>query len=166
MLKKGEFVVYGSRGVCEVLDITTLNMDGIKKDRLYYILRPYYESESKIFTPVEGNKTAMRKAISKEAAAELVDSISEIDEMSVGGHDQREDCYKEALKSGDCQKLIAIIKMLYMRKKQRVSEGKKILTLDDKYLKMAEQILYSELSVVLGIPKEEMLDYILQKVQN
>ena len=36
--------------------------------------------------------------------------------------------------------------------------------MDERYLRMAEDNLYSELSLVLGIPKEEMEGYITQRV--
>lgn len=53
MFRKGDYIVYGSTGVCEVLDVTTMQMDGIPDDKLYYVLRPYQKKESEIFTPVE-----------------------------------------------------------------------------------------------------------------
>ena len=36
MFEKGDLVTYGCKGVCEVKNITTLNLEGIPKDRLYY----------------------------------------------------------------------------------------------------------------------------------
>jgi len=33
MFEKGEFIVYGSTGVCEVKDITTLDMKGASKNK-------------------------------------------------------------------------------------------------------------------------------------
>ena len=40
MFKKGEYVIYGNAGVCQIIDISTLNMHGAPKDKLYYILEP------------------------------------------------------------------------------------------------------------------------------
>lgn len=37
VFKKGEYVVCGNNGICKVSDVTTLNMAGTPKDRLYYI---------------------------------------------------------------------------------------------------------------------------------
>ena len=41
MFQKGDYIVYGSTGVCEVMDVTTVEMTGVEKDRLYYILHRY-----------------------------------------------------------------------------------------------------------------------------
>ena len=48
-LKTGEYIVYGKNGICQVMGVTTMDMEGIPKDRLYYILRPDGETEGTIF---------------------------------------------------------------------------------------------------------------------
>ena len=39
MYEVGDLIVYGRTGICEVTEITTLKMDGVPKDKLYYILK-------------------------------------------------------------------------------------------------------------------------------
>ena len=68
MYEVGDLIVYGRTGICEVTEITTLKMDGVPKDKLYYILRPVREKRGKVFTPVDNEKIVMRKVISKEEA--------------------------------------------------------------------------------------------------
>ncbi|MCI8929998.1 MAG: CarD family transcriptional regulator [Lachnospiraceae bacterium] len=162
MFEKGDFIVYGNTGVCEVKDITTLDMKGAPKNRLYYILSPSHRKESKIFTPVEGNKTVMRAVLTKEEADVLIENIPVIEELWVGNDKLREEKYKETMRSCDCRDWIKIIKTLYMRKKERIAQGKKTTAMDEKYLRMAEENLYSELSFALGIPKEQMEGYIIK----
>ena len=40
MFEKGEYIVYGHNGICEVEDITHLNLSGVDKGKLYYVLAP------------------------------------------------------------------------------------------------------------------------------
>ena len=47
MYEVGDLIVYGRTGICEVTEITTLKMDGVPKDKLYYILRPVREKHEK-----------------------------------------------------------------------------------------------------------------------
>ena len=42
----------------------------------------------------------------------------------------------------------------------RIKQGKKSTVTDDKYFKQAEDVLFSELSFVLDIPKENMVQFI------
>lgn len=164
MFEKGSYVVYGTRGVCEIVDIKGADMEGIPDERLYYHLHPCYEKECRILTPVEGNKTMMRGILSREEAEKLIGDILEIDEIWIDDYKQREERYKEALKSGDCRDMIGIIKTLYLQKQDRLAHGKKTLSLDEKYLKLAEDNLYAELSIALGIPRDQMVDYISGKL--
>ena len=59
---------------------------------------------------------------------------------------------------------ICILKTLNQRKEERLAAGKKITALDERYLRVTEQELYGELSVVLGIEKENMHDYIQEQI--
>lgn len=165
MFKKGMFIVYGTRGVCEIVDITHADMEGLPGDRWYYYLHPCYEKECKILTPVDGNKTAMREILTKEEAQLLIEDILTIEEMWVEDSKQREAQYKEALRGGDCRRLIGIIKTLYLQKQYRMAQGKKTLSLDEKYLKMAEDNLYAELSISLEMSREHMIEYVSERIQ-
>lgn len=164
MFEKGDFIVYGTNGVCEVKDITTINMKGAPKDRLYYILSPRHHKDSKIFTPVDSEKTVMRAVLTKEEADELINGIPEIEELWVSNDKLREEKYKETMRSCECRDWIKIIKTLYLRKQERIAQGKKTTAMDEKYLRMAEENLYSELSLALEIPKEEMEEYITKRM--
>lgn len=156
--------MYGGTGVCEVLDITTVDYEGMSKDRLYYVLHPYDHKAGKIFTPVDSHRTSMRGIISKEEANELIDSIPTMGNLWIADERLREKKYKEYIRNSDCRELMQIIKTLYFRKQERVAQGKKITALDERYLKMAEEILFSELAFPLEIPKNEMKQYIEERI--
>lgn len=161
----GDFVVYGRTGICEVMEITTMKMAGVPKDKLYYILRPYKDKSGKIFTPVDNQKVVIRPVITKEEAFELLDKIPEIEELWIPNEKMRETMYKESIRTCECMEMIKIIKTLYIRKQDRIAQGKRITTTDERYLKMAESSLYSELSIALGIPENEMDDYIKEYIE-
>ena len=78
----------------------------------------------------------------------------------------REQNYKDAVKANAPEALVAIIKMIYQRKQKRLAEGKKCTATDAKYFQMAENLLYMELGVAIGKPKQEIcktiIDYIDQ----
>lgn len=165
MFEIGEYVVYGTTGVCEVMDITTMDLAGVSKDRLYYVLHPYYQKDGRVFTPVDNEKTVIRRILSKEEAESLIRDIPNIDELWIGNDKLREMKYKECLRSCECREWIRIIKTLYVRKRERIANGKKITATDSRYWKQAEDNLYSELSIALNIPKDQMEQYITDKIE-
>lgn len=165
MFEKGEYIVYGSSGVCQVEDITTMDIKGVPRDRLFYVLNPSNQKGGKIFTPVDNQKTYMRPVLTREEASELIREIPGIGELWISNEKQRESQYKECMKSCDCKEWIKIIKTLYLRKRARNAQGKKITSTDEKYLRMAEEYLYSELEIPLGIPRAKMEEYIGEQVR-
>ncbi len=160
MFEKGEYIIYGTSGVCRIEDITTMNMASIPRDKLFYVLSPSSQKGGRIFTPVDNQKTLMRRILSKEEAMKLIDEIPQIEELWITNEKMREEKYKECMRSGDCRDWIRIIKTLYLRKLERNAQGKKITATDEKYLRMAEDYLYSELEIPLEIPKANMEAYI------
>lgn len=165
MFEKGEYIIYGTSGVCKIEDITTMNMASVPNDKLFYVLSPSSQKGGKIFTPVDNQKTIMRRVLSEEEASKLISEIPDIEELWITNEKMREEKYKECMRTGDCRDWIKIIKTLYLRKQQRNAQGKKITATDERYLKMAEDYLYSELEIPLGIPKAEMEDYITKKIE-
>ena len=164
MFSKGEYIVYGTTGVCLVKDIITMDREDVPKDKLYYVLEPAGTTGSKIMTPVEGNKNIMRKVQTKDESYQLIDGIKEVDKLWVADEKQRELRYKEALKTCDCKAWIGIIKTLYLRKKDRMVHGKRLTEVDERYMKKAKENLYGELSIPLGIPAAEVEKFITSRI--
>ena len=164
MFKKDQLIMCGGHGVCRVVDVTGNPIDRLDKVRKYYVLEPVFEKGSTVYTPVDNDKVIMRRIMNKEEAEELVGRITEIDTVWIHEEKGREQMYKEAIRTYDCRSLVQIIKTLYLRKQNRLKEGKKVLSSDEQYLRKAEELLYSEMSLALSIPKEEVEAYIMDAV--
>lgn len=165
MFTVGDYIIYGSNGVCKVEAVGLLDMSGIPKDRQYYTLQPIYAKTSKFFTPIDNDKVVMRKILTKQEAQDLIDGIQDIELFWEDDVSKRDDIYKESMRKCDCTEWIRIIKTLYQKKMTRLAEGKKVTTGDEKYLRQAEENLYGELAVALGINRDEVKDYIINRVE-
>lgn len=166
MFEKGEYVVYGSKGVCQIEDISQIDIPGVDRDRLYYIMRPIQNGRGTVYLPIDSDKAVIRRVMSKEEARQLIDEISLIEELAVPDEKRREISYKEAMKSCSVRSWVSIIKALYFRKMDRLAAGKKITALDERYMKAAEHELYGELSIALDVPREEVEAFIYEKVSS
>lgn len=164
MFEVGDFIIYGSNGVCRVENVGSMDMKGVPSDKMYYTLVPVYSSKSKVFTPVDNAKVIMRPVISEQEAYELIDHIKELQGFSIEDEKNRDTVFKEALKKCDCRELIRIIKTVYEKKLVRQAEGKKMTAGDERYFKIAEENLYGEFAVALGIKKEEVGSLIEQRI--
>lgn len=164
MFAAGDYVVYGQSGICQVLDVTTMDMDGIPKDRLYYVLRPDGK-DTRIFAPVENNRLVLRRIMTREEAESLMQEIPEMEALQIPDDKHREEQYRQCIKSCQSREIVRMVKTICLRKRERLARGKKATATDEKYLKMAADSLYSELSMLLSIPKNEMESYISKIVE-
>lgn len=165
MFEKGKYIIYGRNGICRIEDITHLHMTGVDHKKLYYVLVPVNSSGSRIYFPVDKENVHARYLISSQEAERLLDEIKDIEEIWISNDKMREEIYKEALNSCDHRKWVAIIKTLYLRKQDRLSHGKKMAATDERYLKMAEDALYSELAFVMGKEKSGMEALITEHIE-
>lgn len=165
MFERGEYIIYGCDGVCRVEDITHLTMSGANRERLYYVLVPLGAQGGRIYSPVDNSKVVMRKILTREEAWKLIDEIPDLEQFWISNEKFREESYKNAIKTCDCRQWIRIIKTLYLRKKDRIAQGKKVTGTDKKYLQMAEEYLFSELSAALGEEKDSIQNIISQRVE-
>jgi len=165
LFEKGEYIVYGMTGVCRIKDITAMSMDEGGREKLYYVLEPVGVNGSRITTPVEGNKSVLRPILSKEEAYHLIDGIKELHELGITDDKQREAIYKKALMTCDCREWVRMIKTLNFRKKDRLSHGKRLTEVDERYLRKATENLYRELSIPLEIPAEDVEQFITDRIE-
>ena len=164
MFQIGEKVVCGSKGVCSVEKITTLDISGIDKKREYYILKPLYMAASTVYVPVDHAEESMRLVLSEEEARELVSRIPRLPLISIGNEKLLEQEYKACLKTNRCEEWIRIIRTTWERREKRMEVGRKMTAVDAKYLKIAQDCIYGELAVSLAIPRESVEEYIAEQI--
>ena len=93
MFEIGEYVVCGAKGVCQIRDITHIDMSGADKEKLYYVLAPVGDKNGTIYVPTDSEKIIMRRTISKEEAERLIDELPQIELLWVPDDKQREETY-------------------------------------------------------------------------
>ena len=151
MFEVGERVVYGHHGVCEIVKIDTLDMPNVPKDRQYYYLSPTTDGTSIMYAPVDNPKLSIRRVMTKDDVMSLIKAMPQIDMLNVTNDKQRENEYKECIRSLDGKEWVRLLKTVRERGRGRMEKG---------YMKMAEMQLYSEISAVLEIPRNQVEGFI------
>ena len=158
MYKIGDLLVY-KREVCEIIDIKYKYI----KDIDYYCMRNVRDKTLIINVPVSSN--LIRPIISKEEALNIIDKIVDIDPVVLNDK-SIDNVYKELMRSNKLEDLIKMIKFTYERCEDRLKQGKKISDRDDFYLKLCEEIFYTEMSFALDIPYDSVKDFIKSRIDN
>ena len=96
----------------------------------------------------------------------MIKRIPDIPTAWINNEKMREQNYKVAVKANDPEALVAIIKMIYQRKQKRLAQGKKCTATDTRYFQIAENLLYMELGIALGKPKQDVCQTIIDYIAN
>ena len=166
MWKLSDTVVYGSAGVCKIVDIREELFADEK--RTYFILKPVFDDKTTIHVPTFNEKlmSKIKPVLKKAEALSLIKSIPEIEPLWIDGDKLRQEKYKEVLDSSDRTLLVSVIKALYERRAELTEKGKKMRSSDEYAFKDAEQLFENECAHVFAIPKNEVRDFILSKIEN
>ena len=164
MFKVNDYVVYGSTGVCRIT--------GISKDKYnssieteYYVLEPVYSNNPMtIKTPVNNPNPLMRAIITKDEILSLIAMMPEIEPLLLDRGKQRSDTFKAALRTGEEEDWIKIIKTLYLEKKAKSIVNKKLTKTDEDIMNSAEKQLYEEFAIALNISPDEVVSYIFEHI--
>lgn len=164
MFEKGDYIIYGSSGVCMVEEVGPMDMAGTMRGKLYYTLRPMYSGSSTIFTPTDNDKIVMRHILTREEAERCMERVELAEPLEIGEERKREEIYREVLRGCDCDECLRLLKTLHGRQHVRLENGKKVAALDERYMKMAEESLFGELAASLGRKREEVRELIYEKI--
>ena len=100
MFSIGQYVSCGNKGVCTIENVTTLDISGVDRKKMYYILKPYYMAASTVYVPVDSSATSIRPILTREEAQELLEKISDIPMLTIQNEKLIEQDYKTFMPVG------------------------------------------------------------------
>lgn len=165
MFEVNDTIMYGTQGICKIVEITEKDFMGTKKE--YYVLKPINDAGATLFAPVNNEKieAKMRRILSKEEIIELIETMPYEEANWIDNENERKEKYKRIIAGGERAELIKMIKALYFHKKKREADGKHLYLSDERFFKEAERILYDEFQYVLKIKKEDLMTFIFDKIE-
>ena len=164
MFQINDTVSYGTQGVCTVTGIEKMNLAG--KTEEYYVLKPVYQTHSTIYVPLSNDALVekMRRVLSREETEELIRTIPDEETIWIDDELERKEKYNQIINSGDRKKIAGLIKTLYFEQTRRQSSGKRLRQSDEQLFKRAENLLYSELALVLDIKPDQVVPFLNEQI--
>lgn len=165
MFQIHDVVVYGTQGVCQIVGIDEQKID--REVKKYFVLKPKADQAATFYVPTWNEKalSKMRKVLTPEEVNVLIDSMPGMDSSWIANEAVRKETYKKVLASGDHAAIISMIQTLYLHKKEREAEGKRLHMSDERFMKDAEQLLFNEWQYVLNMEKTELMAYIFGRIE-
>jgi len=157
---KGDFVVYGSSGVCKIEEIGDITFG--KLTQCYYTLRPIADQSSLTYVPCDNEALTakLRFVLSKEEIEEILQlhldsSVSWDNDRKV-----RLALFRDILAGGDPAALLALIRCIMLKRIELEADNRKLSLSDSETLRAAMFSINSEFAFALGIERHEVEDYI------
>lgn len=166
MFQAGDWVLYGVHGVCKVMGFEKQLVN--RKRTEYMVLEPRSQNESKFYLPT-ANPTAMAKlqeVLTPEALQTLLTSDAIREDCWIRDENQRKQHYRDLIGSGDREALLRMVSCLYRYKDAQAAAGKKFHLCDENFLRDAEKLLISEISLVLDKTVEDARDYLRETLKS
>ncbi len=166
---KGETVVYGGSGVCEIDDIKDVRFYH-ERPQKYYILKPLFVNQAQVvYVPFNNEKltSKIKPVISKKEALDLIHGITECSVEWVEDRNARKELFNGLMSSGDRKDIVDVISTITARRKMLEDEGKSLNQQDEKILTDATRRMNAEFAVALGMDPKEIPEFIeveLEKV--
>lgn len=166
MLNIGECVIYGSHGLCRVDDILVPSFLERGKEKEYYQMVSAVDAGSVLYVPVDGAEDRIRDVIGTDDAESLIDEIVETPFLELPEGKKAEPAIMEVIKRNLTDEMMSLVKSLRRIKAVREAEGKKFAALNEKYLNMAEKLLYTELAFSLKTEKDDIKTRVVDELSH
>lgn len=167
MFQPGDLVVHGATGVCRVEAVTRPAISGADRNKDYYQLKPLLQ-DGVIYSPVDSPKVRLRPVISREEAEALIDRIPTLraEVCRAASLQALAQHYQALLHSGDCAQLTELTMSIYCKRQELERQKRRLGSVDERFFRQAERLLFGELSAALGIPYEDVPAYIARRVKD
>ena len=154
----GDQVVYGNHGVCCIDSIQERTVD--RNEVSYFVLKPLEQSQTLFYVPTHNQAalSKMRPLLTRGALLEMLASDRLREDCWIPEESRRKLRYKELLGSLDFLSMAQMVHTLHRMKRLSLEAGRKFHLCDENFLRDAQRVLESELSVVLQISREQVHD--------
>ncbi len=162
--KKGDFVVYGTSGVCQIAEVGELSFGTITN--CYYTLCPTSDPSSLTYVPCDNETLTakLRPVLSCEEIEKLLSAPLDCEILFDNDRKVRLAAFREILSNGQPTALLSMIRCILQKQRDFEKINRSLSLSDSDILRAAIFIINSEFSFALGIPKESVADYIRSKL--
>ena len=155
------FIIYGAAGVCRVAGSEKVRVSGRELNCL--VLIPVTSPGDTVYLDTSNPRLTgkLRPLVSRDEIFSLIRKLRGVTLPWISDTRERKLNYIRILSSGDRLSQLAMIKSLYDKRSELTVRKKKLWAMDENALNDAQELIFTEFSVVLGIVPEEVPDFIV-----
>ncbi len=157
----GEYVIYSSLGICQVVENDAHVSLAGDEDELYYILAPIEKRLGKAYVPYS-RSSELRHTLKKEDALHALDEAADLepdDYQDTNSH-LVQDHFRELIRSNNFVSLLLVCKSMHVRIREQENKKHSASLTYKKLLEDAQRRIYGELSIVLSMDIDEVPSFV------
>ena len=165
MYELNQILVYGSNGVCKLVDIRKEKFTG--SPAMYYILAPIFCGQSTLYVPIENEKLAskLRPVMLKEKLHEMVLAAKSSEPSWEKDDRVRGEDFQRIVSNGMSCELLTLLKSLLLKslmihKNELKQTVRKLHNADERVLAQCEKIIGEEFAYAFGVEVDDALSHI------
>lgn len=163
--KVGDYLVHENSSVCQVTEISDMELAGRGSMKTYYVMNPVFKQGAQVFTPVEGAFAKIRPVSSAAEINALLERLETLEVITENNERVRADKLKEILAEFTPDSLALVVRTALLRKWMRIQTGKKVMASDEKILATVGRKLYEEMAFATSTTVEDCQSLFEQKVK-
>ena len=164
MFAAGDFVFYGSGGICRIADVLPAPLEHMPAGRMYYVMHSIHDSNGVIYVPVDSDQVFLRSLITKEEAELLLRQIPAILPIEESNAKLLREKYLLAMKQHTPVEWIRVVKTIRRRREVLAGRAQRLSETERSFGENAMRFLRTELSLALGLSEEELAPYVERTV--
>ena len=151
LFKEGDYIFYGSGGICRIDSITEMPFEGAREGVPYYVLHTLSEPRQVIFNPTVNDKVLMRAVMTKKDTKELLDSLGDLEPFEAQSAKLLREKYIAAIKSGLPAEWVKILVTYEKRRLAAEMHLVRVTEAERGFYTQALSLLAAETALVEGI---------------
>lgn len=162
---QGQKLLYGAHGVCEMVGIESRKVE--RKMVEFYCLCPVEQKSAMFYIPVSSQAATskLHPLMSKDELSSLLASVKGEDTPWIADENSRKQHYRVLMSGLDRKAMLCTVGAVLRQKDKQQALGKKLHLCDENFLRDAQKLIAGEFSLVLGIPKEDVRQYIQKQME-
>ena len=162
MFKVGDKVLYGSDGVCKIIDITEKSFNDVSA--MFYVLEPIFSNSSTFFVPTENEKltSKMKYILSLDELEKITEKKPPKSQWQTNDLLRKEN-FKMVISGGSIEDIVSVLRLIAEHKKEIEPMGKKLHKADESVYKDALKIIYEEFSLYKDLTKDDVEKIVLRE---
>lgn len=155
--KVGEYVIYSSLGICQVVENDAHVSLAGDENELYYILAPLEKRLGKAYVP-HSRSAELRHTLDKDEALHALDEIAELEPDTYQDTNSHlvQDHFRELIRSNNFLSLLLVCKSMHQRIEEQGQKKHGASLTYKRLLDDAQRRVCGELSIVLDMDIEKV----------